>query len=513
MPKKPFVLIILDGWGHREDSAYNPTRSVATPTIDGLFAHHPHLLIEASGEAVGLPAGQMGNSEVGHLHIGAGRKVPQDLVRINHAIQDGDFFKNTALLNAIQLAKKNDTAVHIIGLTSDGGVHSYHTHLLAAIQLVHQQGIKKNYFHAICDGRDTPPQSALPFIQQIEKQYTENGAGQIASVIGRYYAMDRDKRWDRTQKAYNLLTLGISDHATDTAENAVKNAYQRGETDEFIIPTAIVKNNERITINDGDVIIVMNFRADRARQLTSALVEKEFDAFSRKKMPALSDYVTLTEYGDYATVSIAYPPLSIHNTLGAFLSQHGLTQLRLAETEKYAHVTYFLNGGIEAPNAGEDRILIPSPHIKTYDTQPEMSAEAVTTALIDAIKGKKYDVIVCNYANPDMIGHTGIQSAAETAVTVIDDCMKRVLAALKEADGEALITADHGNIELMFNETTGQPHTAHTTNAVPLIYVGRPAKTTAKTGALDDVAPTLLHLMGLEKPIDMTGNALFTHTE
>ena len=510
MSKKPFALIILDGWGHREETAYNPTRLVATPTIDALFTDYPHLFIEASGEAVGLPEGQMGNSEVGHLHIGAGRKVPQDLVRINNDIKSRAFFNNPFLINAIQNAKTNNKAVHILGLLSDGGVHSHVDHLCAAIEMVHALGVTQNYFHAICDGRDTPPQSALPFIRRIEKLYEKNKSGRIASVIGRYFAMDRDKRWERTQKAYDLLTIGKSEAIADTAENAVKNAYARGETDEFISPTLILKNNQAITINDGDVIIFMNFRADRARQLARAFVDKNFDAFSREKIPKLAEFITLTDYFDHPDLTVAYPPISMTNTLGEFLSHHHLTQLRLAETEKYAHVTYFLNGGVEAENPGEFRQLIPSPKVATYDLQPEMSAIAITDALVEAIENQQYDVIICNYANPDMVGHTGIEKAAEEAVVVIDHCLKRVIAALKKVEAEALITSDHGNIELMFDEKTGQPHTAHTTNCVPLIYVGRPVKATAKTGALDDVAPTLLSLMGLEKPAEMTGNALFT---
>lgn len=508
MIKKPFALIILDGWGYRAETAHNPTRTVSTPTLDQLFSQYPHLLIEASGEAVGLPDGQMGNSEVGHLHIGAGRKVPQDLVRINNDIKNNAFFQNPRLLQAIQHAKKNNRAVHVLGLASDGGVHSHLNHLLAMIDLIHQQGIVKNYCHVICDGRDTPPQSALPFIARIEALFKKNKSGAIASVIGRYYAMDRDNRWDRTKKAYDLLTLGTG-VLSDSAENAVKNAYLRKETDEFISPTHIVKNNQKIVIDDGDVVIFMNFRADRARQLTQAFVEKNFTGFAREKIPALAEFVTLTAYFDRTTTTVAYPPLKINNTLGEFLSAQGLTQLRLAETEKYAHVTYFLNGGIELPFNHEHRQLIPSPAVATYDLQPDMSAAAITDALVNAIESQRYDVIICNYANPDMIGHTGSEKAAEIAVKTIDHCLARVLAALKKVNGEALITADHGNIELMYDEKTKQPHTAHTTNAVPLIYVGESAICAAKTGALDDVAPTLLYLMGLEKPIEMTGQTLF----
>jgi 2,3-bisphosphoglycerate-independent phosphoglycerate mutase len=508
MAKKPFALIILDGWGYRTESAHNPTRTVPTPTIDYLFSHYPNILIEASGEAVGLPEGQMGNSEVGHLHIGAGRKVPQDLVRINHEIKNGQFFKNPALKHAIQKAKTQNKAIHVLGLLSDGGVHSHIEHLCAMMNMIHQEGVADHYFHAICDGRDTSPKSALSYIAQIENVFIKNGSGKIASVVGRYYAMDRDQRWDRTQKAYDLYTLDQCDYTADSANSAVKNAYDRNETDEFIAPTAIIKNNQKITINDGDVIIFMNFRADRARQLTQAFTEKQFSHFARKKTVELGDYVTLTEYFEQAAAHVAYPPIVIKNTLGEFLSSHDLTQLRLAETEKYAHVTYFLNGGIETPYANEARQLIPSPKVATYDLQPEMSAYAITDALVNAIESKQYDFIVCNYANPDMIGHTGNENAAATAVSVIDACLKRVLTALEKADGEALITADHGNIEMMYDEKTKQAHTAHTTNQVPLIYVGKRAKIAADTGALDDVAPTMLYLMGLKKPAEMTGTVL-----
>lgn len=509
MNRKPFALIILDGWGYREETAHNPTRNVSTPTIDNLFSHYPHVLIEASGEAVGLPKGQMGNSEVGHLHIGAGRKVPQDLTRIHNDIQSRAFFNNATLKNALGKAKKNNHAVHVIGLLSPGGVHSHTEHLCAMIEMIHEYGITENYLHAICDGRDTPPKSALHAIQHVEKLFHACGNGQIASIIGRYFAMDRDKRWDRTQKAYELLTDGVADYTANTAEGALLAAYARGETDEFISPTCVLKNNQRIVIQDNDVIIFMNFRADRARQLTHAFVDDHFTDFPRHKKIKLADYVTLTTYFENPAISVAYPPLVLHNTLGEFLSHQGLTQLRLAETEKYAHVTYFLNGGIETPNKNEFRELIPSPKIATYDTQPEMSAVAVTDIFIKAIESHQYDVIICNYANPDMIGHTGNEKAAEKAMSVIDACLQRVLNALQKVGGEALITADHGNIELMYDEKTGQPHTAHTTNLVPLIYVGRTVKKVAHTGALDDVAPTLIYLMGLQKPAEMTGKDLF----
>lgn len=496
--KKTFALIILDGWGYRTEKSHNPTRTVSTPTIDYLFSHYPHTLIEASGEAVGLPAGQIGNSEVGHLHMGAGRKVPQDLTRINNEITSHAFFENPILKKTLQKAHENHCAVHVIGLLSPGGVHSHEDHIAAMIEMIHQAGITKNYMHAICDGRDVPPKSALPSIQRIDKLYEQIGSGQIASVIGRYYAMDRDNRTERTQKACDLFTQAKADFTASTAEEAIRMSYARGETDEFILPTCVIKNNERIKIQHNDIVIFMNFRADRAKQITRAIREKV----------SLRDYLTLTEYFNDPSILVAYPPLVLRQTLGEYLSQRGLKQLRLAETEKYAHVTYFLNGGIETPNPNEDRQLIPSPKIATYDTQPEMSAIAITDAFIKAIESQQYDAIICNYANPDMIGHTGDEKAAEKAMSVIDICLKRVLDALQKVHGEALITSDHGNIEQMYDEKTGQPHTAHTTNRVPLIYVGRPATIITENGALDDVAPTLLYLMGLPKPAEMTGKTV-----
>lgn len=496
---KPFALIILDGWGYRTEKLHNPTRTASTPTIDYLFSHYPHTLIEASGEAVGLPTGQIGNSEVGHLHIGAGRKVPQDLTRINNDISNHAFFENPILKKTLRKARENNCAVHVIGLLSPGGVHSHEDHICTIIEMIHQAGITKNYCHAICDGRDVPPQSALPSIQRVEKLYAEISSGQIASVVGRYYAMDRDNRNERTQKACDLFTKAQADFVANTAQEAIEMAYSRGETDEFILPTIITKNNKRIKIENNDIVIFMNFRADRAKQITRAI----------RDTVSLSDFVTLTEYVDDPSILVAYPPLVLQQTLGEYLSQHDLKQLRLAETEKYAHVTYFLNGGIETPNLNENRQLIPSPKIATYNTQPEMNAIAVTDAFVKAIESQQYDVIICNYANPDMIGHTGDEKAAETAMSVIDTCLKRVLDTLQKSHGEALITSDHGNIEQMYDEKTGQPHTAHTTNLVPLIYVGRPATTTVDNGALDDVAPTLLYLMGLPKPAEMTGKTLF----
>lgn len=508
MTKKPIALIILDGWGERSEQTNNPTKNVKTPTIDALYRDYPHISLEASGQAVGLPDGQMGNSEVGHLHLGAGRKLPQDLVRINNAIENNELSKNPVLIDAIKTAKNKQSAIHVIGLLSPGGVHSHEDQLYALIKLIGANGIQKNYLHALLDGRDTPPCSAKNSLKRFDDLFKTLPGGKIASLIGRYYGMDRDKRWDRIQKAYDLLTLGASEYKAKTAEEALSLAYARNETDEFVIPTMITSDGTATTIQNDDVVIFMNFRADRARQLTQAFVEDNFTGFSRKERPKLSAFVTLTQYIEHPDLSVAFPPLSIKNTLGEYIANHGLSQLRIAETEKYAHVTYFFNGGLEPPFPNEDRLLIPSPKVATYDLQPEMSAYALTDQLIEAIESEKYDLIICNYANPDMVGHTGKTAAAEKAVHVIDQCLSRVLNALSSLGGEACITADHGNIEQMYDDKHEQPHTAHTTNLVPFIYVGRPAKATQAIGALDDVAPTVLYLLGLTQPTDMTGNVL-----
>lgn len=509
MQHHPIVLIILDGWGYTDTTDHNPIKAVPTPTFDTLYKNHPHILLSASGKDVGLPEGQMGNSEVGHLHIGAGRKVPQDLTRINNSITSGEFNNNPTLLKAIHTAKKNNKAIHILGLVSPGGVHSLNIHIEALITLIHAQGISKNYLHAILDGRDTPPKSAANSLEKIAALYTQLGTGQIASLIGRYFAMDRDKRWERTQVAYDLLTQGIADYTTDNAITALNHAYENNQADEFVRPVTLHKNNHPpITIQEGDVVIFMNFRADRARQLSYALTEEHFSHFKRKIFPKISTYVTLTRYAKNLKAEIAFPELTLNNTLGEFVAAQGLKQLRIAETEKYAHVTYFVNGGREEPFANEDRTLIPSPKVATYDLQPEMSALELTDKLIAAINTRTYDLIICNYANPDMIGHTGKLDAAKEAISVIDRCIARVLASLHAVQGEALITADHGNIECMYDEIHHQPHTAHTTNLVPLIYFGRPAHFTENTGALDDIAPTILYLLGFKAPSEMTGHNL-----
>lgn len=515
---KPMVLIILDGFGESKETAHNAIKLANTPTLDQLWLHYPHTLLDASGSAVGLPEGQMGNSEVGHLHIGSGRKVPQYLTQINQAISNGDFFKNSVFIDdAIKKAKQHNKAVHIIGLLSPGGIHSRDTQIAAMIELLHLRGVKKKYLHAILDGRDTPPKSALSFIKKINKQFisyaqspsNRTTQGKIASLIGRYYGMDRDKHWSRTQKAYDLLTKGIATYHATTAEEGLTLAYKKGETDEFIKPISIHPNGgEGLTVQDGDVIVFMNFRPDRARQLTHAFVDNPFTAFERTITPKLASFVTLTTYEKNLNLPVAFPPMKLPNTLGEYLSHLGLRQLRIAETEKYPHITYFLNGGQEVPFTGEDRILIPSPQITTYDLQPEMSAEEVTDKLIEMIKNGDYDFIVCNFANPDMVGHTGNEAATKIAIHTIDNCLKRILEALQLTNGEALITADHGNAEKMFDDTIKQPHTAHTCNLVPLIYIGRKAQFHKGIGALDDVAPTLLFLIGLKKPFEMTGRNL-----
>ena len=507
---RPIALIILDGWGHREASQYNPIQQTDTPFFDFLFETYPNTLLEASGEAVGLPRGQMGNSEVGHLHIGAGRKVPQDLTRINISIANDEFSKNTVLCDAIQSAKDKDAAIHILGLLSPGGVHSHENQIQAMIDMVGKSGIKKNYFHALLDGRDTPPKSAMQSLALLDTHYEKYPGGKIVSIVGRYYAMDRDRRWERTQIAYDLLTQGKAAYHAKTAEDALQLAYDRGETDEFVKPTLVLnEGDEPITIKDGDVVIFMNFRADRARQLTHALTDDNFSDFQRAVTPRLASFVTLTQYAKDLKTEIAFPKTSIENGLGEYIAKKNLRQLRIAETEKYAHVTYFINGGQETPFDNEDRILVPSPKVATYDLKPEMSAIEVTDKLVAAIESETYDLIICNFANPDMVGHTGDSDAANHAIATMDQCMQRIISSLKQVGGEAVITADHGNIEMMYDEKTQQPHTAHTNNLVPLIYVGRAANFHENTGALDDIAPTLLYILDIEKPEEMTGRPLF----
>lgn len=509
----PVILIILDGFGYREDSKDNAVLLADTPNLDNLKKKYAHTLINASEHYVGLPDGQMGNSEVGHLNIGAGRVVFQDFERINNSIISGEFFQLPALTQAIQELKNNNKALHIFGLLSDGGVHSHQEHIHAMIEMAAKQGLSKIYVHAFLDGRDTPPISAAPYIAALEKKLSALKVGKIASVCGRFYAMDRDNRWERIAPAYKLITEGVAEFTAPTAMKALENAYARGENDEFVKCTAIHQPEETpIQLEDGDSVIFMNFRSDRARQLTDALLKVEFDGFKRNRVPQLSHYFTLTQYDQYQKKATpVFAPFTIKNTFGEHLQNLGLTQLRIAETEKYPHVTFFFNGGDENVFKGEDRILVPSPNVATYDLKPEMSAVEVTDKLVEAIEAKKYDAIICNYANCDMVGHSGILEAAIKAVETLDTCIGRVVDAMQKIGGEVIITADHGNAELMQDYKNNQPHTQHTTNLVPMIYVGR-AATLANDGALSDLAPTLLNIMGVAKPAEMTGKNLITFT-
>ena len=503
--KKPFALIILDGFGCREATPDNAIAAAHTPCLDQLYQEYTHTKVSGSGHDVGLPDGQMGNSEVGHINLGAGRVVYQELTRIDHEITTGEFQKNPTLLKAIAAAQKNHATIHILGLLSKGGVHSLEDHTAALIDLLAQKGAHSVMLHAFLDGRDTPPQSAKPSLEHFSQLLHDKKIGQIASIIGRYYAMDRDNRWDRVEAAYQLLTQNHAEFTAPSASAGLDAAYARGENDEFVKATAIEGAKP---IAAGDVVIFMNFRADRARELTHAFVDPDFTHFNRGPKIALADFVTLTDYEKGLPVSVAYPPQSLNNVMGEYLADLGKTQLRIAETEKYAHVTFFFNGGREAPFKNEDRILVPSPQVATYDLQPEMNAVEVTDQLVDAILSRKYDAIICNFANADMVGHTGIFSAAVKAIETLDACLQRIVIALKQVDGRALITADHGNAEKMLDEVTHQAHTAHTTDPVPLIYIGPKSTILHQDGVLSDVAPTMLHLMGLAVPPEMSGRIL-----
>ncbi len=508
--KKPLVLLILDGWGYRENQADNAIIGAHTPVWDELWSNCPRTLINTSGQAVGLPVGQMGNSEVGHMNLGAGRVVYQELTRIDKAIEVGEFFDNAVLCQAVDAAVAQDKAVHLLGLLSPGGVHSHESHIQAMVELAVRRGAPKVYLHAFLDGRDTPPRSAAGSIDAMEACFAKRGCGRIASITGRYYSMDRDNRWERVQSAYDLLTKGRAEFSAASATQGLELAYQRGENDEFVRTTAIVPTSEDpVSIADGDVVVFMNFRADRARELTRTFTEDDFAGFERSCRPQLSAFVCLTQYQQDIDAPVAFPPTDLHNGLGEILAQQGLRQLRLAETEKYAHVTFFFNGGKESVFPGEERILVPSPNVATYDLQPEMNASSVTDHLVEAIEGGQYEVIICNYANPDMVGHTGIYAAAVKAVETIDQCLGRIQQALQKMSGEMLLTADHGNIETMVDENSGQPNTAHTTNPVPLLYLGRPARL-AEGGSLSDIAPSMLYLMGMNQPAEMTGHSLVT---
>lgn len=505
---RPVALIILDGWGYREDGEDNAIAKAHKPNWDTLWEQGTHTLISGSGRCVGLPDGQMGNSEVGHLNMGAGRIVSQDLTRIDEAITQGDFFKNPVLTQAIDQAIHANKALHILGLLSPGGVHSHEKHIQALLKLAAERGATQVYIHAFLDGRDTPPRSAEASLQTLIRYCHDIHCGSIVSLIGRYYAMDRDHRWDRIQKAYDLLSEGKANYHANDAIQGLQLAYARGETDEFVQPTAIhAADAAPITIQENDTVIFMNFRADRAREITHALIDKTFTGFEREVWHKIH-FVSLTEYDKQFNCPIAFPPESLNNILAEYISQLGLKQLRIAETEKYAHVTFFFNGGVETPYPGEDRVLIPSPKVSTYDLQPEMSAYAVTERLIDEIKREQYDVIICNFANPDMVGHTGNLAATIKAIETIDDCLGKIVSAIKQVGGEAIITADHGNAEMMYNPVTGQPHTAHTNELVPFLYVGRPVMLANAPGKLSDIAPTMLYLMGLPIPKEMTGQPL-----
>ncbi len=524
MNKSPFVLIILDGFGHEPASPHNAITLAQTPTWDDLWHNHPHYLLNCSGKSVGLPDNQMGNSEVGHMNISAGRIIYQDLTRIDLAIESKEFYHNPVLLDLIRNSKQH-RSLHICGLVSDGGIHSHIQHFISLIELAKQHELKNVYVHAFLDGRDTPPKSALEFLITIDDLLKSHNLGKIASIVGRYYAMDRDKNWDRTLQAYNLLTHNFNDSETNKEyfiypdlTTAVTAAYSRGETDEFIKPTIIADSIEQYKsyqVKDDDNLIFMNFRADRARQLSQLFINHNHTSHQVKlNKIKLNKFVTLTQYQKNFIDDncVAYKPQSYNNMLGEFLSHKGLTQLRIAETEKYAHVTFFFNGGREQPFENEDRVLIPSPKVSTFNLKPEMSAYELTRELTTAIESQKYDVIICNYANPDMVGHTGDLNATIKAIEAIDECLTMIVSSVNKSHGQLFITADHGNAECMFDEGTKQAHTAHTHSKVPLVYynaMNYEVIATKEVGSLVDIAPSLLYLMGIEPPAEMTGTILF----
>ena len=509
MSKKPTVLMILDGFGLNEKTEGNAIAQAKTPVIDGLMKDYPFVKGNASGLAVGLPDGQMGNSEVGHLNMGAGRIVYQELTRITKEISDGDFFKNQALLDGMENVKKNGSDLHLYGLLSNGGVHSHITHLFGLLEMAKKEGVENVYVHCFLDGRDTAPTSGKEFIEELEAKMKEIGVGKIASISGRYYAMDRDNRWDRVEKAYKVLTTGEGETA-ESAVAAMEASYAKDVTDEFFVPTAITENGKPIaTIKDNDTVIFFNFRPDRAREITRTFCMDDFDGFDRGARKNVK-YICFTEYDvTIPNKEVAFKKVELKNTFGEYLAAHDMTQARIAETEKYAHVTFFFNGGVEEPNKGEDRILVKSPKVPTYDMQPEMSAPEVCEKLVEAIKSDKYDVIIINFANPDMVGHTGVEAAAIKAVETVDACVGKAVEAIKEVDGQLFICADHGNAEQLVNYETGEPWTAHTTNPVPFILVNAdPKYTLRENGCLADIVPTLIQLMGMEQPKEMTGESL-----
>lgn len=507
--KKTALLLILDGWGHREETTSNAIHAAHSPNWDTLWQERPHTLIDTSGKSVGLPAGQMGNSEVGHMNLGAGRVVYQSLTRIDKAIEEGTFFTNPTLLGGIRKSLESETSVHIMGLLSPGGIHSHVDQIDALVEMAIARDAKKIYVHAFLDGRDTAPRSALASLAKTDALLRNSGRGRVASFCGRFFAMDRDNRWDRVQPAYDLLTQGKAAFSYSSVSEALEGAYQRGEDDEFVQATAIVDSEGQATeIADGDVVFFMNFRADRAREISRAFVDDNFEGFSREARPLLGDFISLTEYAKNIDTTVAYPPVALENVLGEHLATSGKTQLRIAETEKYAHVTFFFNGGREEPFANEDRELIPSPQVKTYDLKPEMSAFEVTEKLVAAINSNKYDAIICNYANGDMVGHTGDFNASVKAVEAVDKCLGPIVDAILANDGEMLVTADHGNVEQMLDSDTNQPLTSHTAGPVPLVYVGNSGFEFTQSGSLSDIAPTLLTLLDFDVPVEMTGNVL-----
>ena len=509
MAKKSLVLMILDGYGIAPAGPHNAIHIAKTPNMDKLLKENPYVEGAASGMDVGLPDGQMGNSEVGHTNIGAGRVVYQELTRITKEIKDGDFFENKALLGAVENAKKHNSSLHLYGLLSDGGVHSHNTHLYALVELAKRHGLKDVYVHAFLDGRDTPPASGLGFIKELEAKLEEIGVGQIASVSGRYYAMDRDNRWERVKIAYDALVYGTGE-AANSAVECMEATYKNDVNDEFVVPTVIMKEGKPIaTIKANDSIIFYNFRPDRAREITRTFVDPEFKEFPRNNGFFPLHYVCFTEYDvTIPNKHVAFFAQSMDNVLGDYLGKNGLTQLRLAETEKYAHVTFFFNGGNEEPYTGEDRILVPSPKVATYDLLPEMSAVAVTDKLIESLESGKYDLIVINYANCDMVGHTGVMDAAVKAVETVDTCVGLAIEAIDKFGAKMFLCADHGNADKMLDEDSGTPFTAHTTNPVPFVLYGCPEYKLAEGGRLADIAPTLLELLGLKIPGEMTGKSL-----
>lgn len=508
MKDKLVALIVLDGFGINPREEGNAVKAANTPNLDRYFVEYPNTAIRCSGMDVGLPRGQMGNSEVGHTNIGAGRIVYQELTRITKSIEDGDFFDKKEFLDAIENCKNNNSKLHLYGLLSDGGVHSHKTHLYALMELAKRQGLKDVFIHCFFDGRDVPPDSAKGYVEELEAKIKEIGVGRIASVMGRYYAMDRDKRWERVKLAYDAMVMGEGLNA-ESAGQAVAESYAREEFDEFVKPTVIVENGRPIaTIEKDDSVIFFNFRPDRAREITRTFVDPDFDGFERPKGYFPVYYVCMTQYDKtMPNAAVAFKPESLTNTFGEYISRLGYKQLRIAETEKYAHVTFFFNGGVETLYEGEDRVLIPSPKVATYDLKPEMSAYEVTDEVLKRINSREYDVIILNYANCDMVGHTGIFEAAKAAVEAVDECLGKVVSAIQAQGGVALITADHGNAEQMVDYETGGPFTAHTTNVVPLIGIGL-GNVKLKEGRLSDLTPTMLDIMGIEKPGEMTGNSL-----